>query len=67
MHFNKIQENYLNYRPSSAGKDDNGVKRMSLIARAAESIGDGDIINVQILIIFESKSKWGKYLRIYSY
>lgn len=43
-----IQENYLNYRPSSAGKDDNGVKRMSLIARAAESIGDGDIINVQI-------------------
>lgn len=43
-----IQENYINYRPSSAGKDDNGIKRMSLIARAAESIGDGDIINVQI-------------------
>jgi hypothetical protein len=42
------QENYINYRPSSAGKDDNGIKRMSLIARAAESIGDGDIINVQI-------------------
>uniref|UniRef100_A0A5B7ACB2 Replication factor C subunit 1 n=1 Tax=Davidia involucrata TaxID=16924 RepID=A0A5B7ACB2_DAVIN len=43
-----IQENYINYRPSSVGKDDNGMKRMSLIARAAESIGDGDIINVQI-------------------
>ncbi|PIA54206.1 hypothetical protein AQUCO_00900631v1 [Aquilegia coerulea] len=43
-----IQENYLNFRPSSAGKDDNGVKRMNLIARAAESIGNGDIINVQI-------------------
>ncbi|XP_030960555.1 replication factor C subunit 1-like isoform X3 [Quercus lobata] len=43
-----IQENYINYRPSSAGKDDNGIKRMNLIARAAESIGDGDIFNVQI-------------------
>ncbi|KAF8403400.1 hypothetical protein HHK36_011502 [Tetracentron sinense] len=43
-----IQENYINYRPSSAGKDDDGIKRMNLIARAAESIGDGDIINVQI-------------------
>ncbi|KAL0389925.1 UNVERIFIED_CONTAM: Replication factor C subunit [Sesamum calycinum] len=43
-----IQENYINYRPSSAGKDDNGMKRMNLLARAAESIGDGDIINVQI-------------------
>ncbi|KAJ4970693.1 hypothetical protein NE237_003792 [Protea cynaroides] len=43
-----IQENYINYRPSSASKDDNGVKRMNLLARAAESIGDGDIINVQI-------------------
>ncbi|CAK9184653.1 unnamed protein product [Ilex paraguariensis] len=42
-----IQENYINYRPSSAGKDD-GLKRMSLIARAAESIADGDIVNVQI-------------------
>ncbi|KAM7528495.1 hypothetical protein LguiB_031905 [Lonicera macranthoides] len=41
-----VQENYLNYKPSSAGKDD--VKRMNLVARAAESIGDGDIINVQI-------------------
>ncbi|OMO75794.1 hypothetical protein CCACVL1_16037 [Corchorus capsularis] len=43
-----IQENYINYRPSSSAKDDSGVKRMNLIARAAESIGDGDIINVQI-------------------
>ncbi|XP_057808112.1 LOW QUALITY PROTEIN: replication factor C subunit 1 [Salvia miltiorrhiza] len=43
-----IQENYINYRPSSAGKDDNGMKRMNFIARAAESIGNGDIINVQI-------------------
>uniref|UniRef100_A0A2P2LH61 Replication factor C subunit 1 n=1 Tax=Rhizophora mucronata TaxID=61149 RepID=A0A2P2LH61_RHIMU len=43
-----IQENYINYKPSSIGKDDNGVKRMSLIAHAAESISNGDIINVQI-------------------
>ncbi|KAK4482759.1 hypothetical protein RD792_009927 [Penstemon davidsonii] len=43
-----IQENYINYRPSSAGKDDSGMKRMSLLAQTAESIGDGDIINVQI-------------------
>ncbi|CAI9105835.1 OLC1v1004852C1 [Oldenlandia corymbosa var. corymbosa] len=43
-----IQENYINYRPSSVGKDDNGLKRMSSIARAAESIADGDIFNVQI-------------------
>ncbi|KAK1296181.1 hypothetical protein QJS10_CPB15g02180 [Acorus calamus] len=43
-----IQENYLNYRPASSGKDDNGVKRLNLIARAAESIGDGDLFNVQI-------------------
>ena len=42
------QENYINCRPSSVGKDDNGIKCMHLIARAAESIGDGDIINVQI-------------------
>ncbi|KAF9684818.1 hypothetical protein SADUNF_Sadunf04G0158200 [Salix dunnii] len=42
------QENYINYRPGSIGKDDNGMKRMRLIARAAESIADGDIINVQI-------------------
>ncbi|RYR69196.1 hypothetical protein Ahy_A03g015730 isoform A [Arachis hypogaea] len=43
-----IQENYINYRPSLAGKDDQGVKRMNLIARAAESIADGDLVNVQI-------------------
>ncbi|KAG4980033.1 hypothetical protein JHK84_033609 [Glycine max] len=43
-----IQENYINYRPSMAGKDDSGIKRMNLIARAAESIADGDIVNVQI-------------------
>ncbi|XP_031498446.1 replication factor C subunit 1 isoform X2 [Nymphaea colorata] len=43
-----IQENYINYRPSLGSKDDSGVQRMKLIARAAESIGDGDIINVQI-------------------
>lgn len=42
------QENYLNYRPTGASKDDNGLKRMSLLARAAESIADGDIVNVQI-------------------
>lgn len=43
-----IQENYINYRPSSAGKDDGGLKRMKLISRAADSIADGDIVNVQI-------------------
>ncbi|KAE8735716.1 Replication factor C subunit 1 [Hibiscus syriacus] len=43
-----VQENYINYKPSSIGKDDSGIKRMNLIARAAESIGDGDIVNVQI-------------------
>ncbi|KAE9620696.1 putative replication factor C subunit 1, P-loop containing nucleoside triphosphate hydrolase [Lupinus albus] len=43
-----IQENYINYRPSGAGKDDSGITRMNLIARAAESIADGDIVNVQI-------------------
>ncbi|XP_068330223.1 replication factor C subunit 1-like isoform X2 [Pyrus communis] len=43
-----IQENYINYRPSAAVKDDSGIKRMNLIARAAESIGNGDIFNVQI-------------------
>ncbi|CAO2828348.1 unnamed protein product [Amaranthus hypochondriacus] len=43
-----IQENYINYRPNSVGKDDGGMKRMSSLARAAESIADGDIINVQI-------------------
>lgn len=43
-----IQENYINYRPSSAGKDDGGLKRMNLTSRAADSIADGDLVNVQI-------------------
>ncbi|KAL8154305.1 hypothetical protein V2J09_012065 [Rumex salicifolius] len=43
-----IQENYVNYKPSGVGKDENGLKRMNLLARAAESIGNGDIYNVQI-------------------
>ncbi|KAL6843023.1 hypothetical protein ACP4OV_027336 [Aristida adscensionis] len=43
-----IQENYINYRPNTLGKDDSGVKRMNALARAAESIADGDIVNVQI-------------------
>ncbi|ONK68849.1 uncharacterized protein A4U43_C05F16650 [Asparagus officinalis] len=43
-----IQENYINYRPVSAGKDENGVKRLNLLAQTAESIADGDIVNVQI-------------------
>ncbi|CAN4084390.1 unnamed protein product [Withania somnifera] len=43
-----VQENYLNYKPSSAGKDDNDLKRMSLIAHAADSIANSDLINVQI-------------------
>ena len=30
------------------GKDDSGVKRMNYLARTAESIADGDIVNVQI-------------------
>ncbi|KAK4374899.1 hypothetical protein RND71_005576 [Anisodus tanguticus] len=42
-----VQENYLNYKPRSAGKDD-GLKRMSLIAHAADSIANSDLINVQI-------------------
>ncbi|MFS8027776.1 putative DNA polymerase III, clamp loader complex, gamma/delta/delta subunit [Helianthus anomalus] len=43
-----IQENYINYRPSSVKKDENGVQRMNLIARAADSIANADLINVQI-------------------
>ncbi|CAL1390488.1 unnamed protein product [Linum trigynum] len=43
-----VQENYINYRPSVAGKDENGIKRLNLIARAADSIADGDLVNVQI-------------------
>ncbi|TVU24912.1 hypothetical protein EJB05_27377 [Eragrostis curvula] len=38
-----IQENYINYRPNTMGKDESGVKRMSALAHAAESIADGDI------------------------
>ncbi|CAN1251726.1 Replication factor C subunit 1, partial [Linum perenne] len=43
-----VQENYINYRPSLAGKDENGIKRMNLISRAADSIADGDLVTVQI-------------------
>lgn len=43
-----MQENYLNYSPSSIKNDENGVQRMNLIARAADSIANADIINVQI-------------------
>ncbi|KAG8090019.1 hypothetical protein GUJ93_ZPchr0011g27369 [Zizania palustris] len=43
-----IQENYINYRPNTVGKDDSGVKRMNFLAHAAESIADADIVNVQI-------------------
>lgn len=43
-----IQENYLNYKPSAASRDGDGSLRMDLISRTAESIADGDIINVQI-------------------
>ncbi|KAL4312171.1 hypothetical protein GQ457_01G045390 [Hibiscus cannabinus] len=43
-----VQENYINYKPNSIGKDDSGIKRLNSIVRAAESIGDGDIVNVQI-------------------
>ncbi|RLM58197.1 replication factor C subunit 1 [Panicum miliaceum] len=40
-----IQENYINYRPNTIGKDESGVKRMNALARAAESIADGDLVN----------------------
>ncbi|KAL5065721.1 hypothetical protein RYX36_027458 [Vicia faba] len=44
-----IQENYVNDRPNSIRKDaSGGIKHMQLIARAAESIDDGDIVNIQI-------------------
>lgn len=43
-----IQENYLNYCPTLAGRDESGTARMDLIARAAACIADGDIVNVQI-------------------
>ncbi|GBG80878.1 hypothetical protein CBR_g31434 [Chara braunii] len=41
-------ENYVNYRPSLAGRDDQGTKRMELIAKAADSISVGDIVNKQV-------------------
>lgn len=43
-----IQENYLNFCPSAAGRDENGTARMDAIARTAMSIAEGDIVNVQI-------------------
>ncbi|KAL2344013.1 hypothetical protein Fmac_005298 [Flemingia macrophylla] len=52
-----VQENYINYRPSSAGKDDSGIKRMNMIARAAESIADADIVNKEFEKIF-SQAKY---------
>ncbi|GBG82876.1 hypothetical protein CBR_g36402 [Chara braunii] len=41
-------ENYLNYRPAMAGKDDQGTTRMELISRAADSIVAGDIVNKKV-------------------
>ncbi|XP_002963662.2 replication factor C subunit 1 [Selaginella moellendorffii] len=43
-----IQENYLNFVPSGAGRDANGTARMDLLAQAATSIASADILNVQI-------------------
>ena len=43
-----MQENYLNYCPTQAGRDENGTARMDLIAKAASCIADGDIVNKQI-------------------
>nr|CAB3490082.1 unnamed protein product [Digitaria exilis] len=43
-----VQENYINYRPNTIGKDESGVKRMNALARAADSIANGDLVNVQI-------------------
>ncbi|KAJ3679192.1 hypothetical protein LUZ60_017203 [Juncus effusus] len=43
-----IQENYINYKPCTLGKDEHGIKRLKALARAAESIADGDIVNIQI-------------------
>lgn len=37
-----MQENYINYRPSAAGKHE--VNWMNLLARAADSIASGEII-----------------------
>eukprot|EP00249_Psilotum_nudum_P023458 c28881_g2_i1 orf=668-3328(-) len=43
-----IQENYLNFCPASVGQDATGTARMDLVAHAAASIADGDVVNVQI-------------------
>lgn len=54
-----IQENYINYRPRSLGgynkskmenskQTEEEIRHMNLLARAADSIADGDIVNVQI-------------------
>ncbi|KAG9156053.1 hypothetical protein Leryth_012117 [Lithospermum erythrorhizon] len=54
-----IQENYINFRPRSLGgynrsKMDNAkqseeeIRHLNLLSRAADSIADGDIVNVQI-------------------
>ena len=57
-----LQENYLNYKPSAASRDADGTLRMDFIARAAESIADGDIVNVQICRYRQWKhSKMGAY------
>uniref|UniRef100_A0A0D9XTE1 Replication factor C subunit 1 n=1 Tax=Leersia perrieri TaxID=77586 RepID=A0A0D9XTE1_9ORYZ len=49
-----IQENYINYRPVTVGKDDSGVKRMNFLARAAESIADADIVNIPTVAVVPS-------------
>ncbi|KAK3242089.1 replication factor C subunit 1 [Cymbomonas tetramitiformis] len=41
-----IQENYIQMRPTDAGNDEG--KRMDLIARAADCLGDGDILSLQV-------------------
>lgn len=46
MFLKLMQENSINYRASAPAKDE--VKWMNLLARAADSIASGDIINVQI-------------------
>ncbi|CAM6084916.1 unnamed protein product [Calypogeia fissa] len=43
-----VQENYLNFVPAAANQDQSGVRLMNLAARAALSIAEGDIVNVQI-------------------
>lgn len=43
-----VQENYLNYIPSEASRDNTGLIHMDRAARAAMSIAEGDIVNGQI-------------------